>query len=114
MTARWHLRNVEVHGLIALLAGVGLHETRTATLDLHLAACLLLDKLDIVATATDNLCSQIKATNRLQTYGDLLFGPLALFLVSDIFALVDRQTYPTILVTFKVLGLATAETTFVN
>ena len=71
---------MEVHGLIAFLAGVGLHETRAATLDLHLTACLLLDELDIVATATNNLCSQVKATNGLKAYGNLLFGPLALLL----------------------------------
>lgn len=69
---------MEIHGFIAFLARVGLHETRATALDLDFAACFLLDELDVVATATDNLCSQVKATDGLKTYGDLLFGPLAL------------------------------------
>lgn len=69
---------MEVHGFVTLLSAVWLHEAGTATFDLDLAACLLLNELDIVATATDNLCAQVKAANRLETYGNLLFRPLAL------------------------------------
>jgi hypothetical protein len=75
---------MEIHRLIALLAALWLHETRTAALDLDLAAGLLLDVLDIVATATDDLCSQVKAANGLKTYGDFFLGPLALLFVSNV------------------------------
>jgi hypothetical protein len=96
-TFRTRSSDVEIHGLVALLAAVWFHETRTATLDLDLAACLLLDEFDVIATATDNLCAQVKAANGLETYRDLLFGPLA----------------STKLIALKVLGLPTTEATFV-
>lgn len=69
---------MQVHGLIALLARLRLHEARAATLDLDLAACLLLDVLDIVTTTANNLCTQVEAANRLETDRDLLFRPFAL------------------------------------
>jgi hypothetical protein len=106
-------RNVEVHGLVALLSTVWLHEAGTATFDLDLAACLLLDELDVIASATDNLCAQVKAANRLKTYGDLLFGPLALGIVSNMLAGIAWATYSAELVTLEVLGLPAAEATFV-
>jgi len=106
-------RDVEIHGLVALLAAVWFHETRTATLDLDLAACLLLDEFDVIATATDNLCAQVKAANGLETYRDLLFGPLALEIVSNMFAELTRISYSTKLIALKVLGLPTTEATFV-
>ena len=71
-------RDVEIHGLVALLAAVWFHETRTATLDLDLAAGFLLNVFDVVTSATDNLCSQIEAADRFETYGKLLFRPFAL------------------------------------
>jgi hypothetical protein len=104
---------VKVHRLVALLSAVWLHETRTATFNLDLAACLLLDELDVIATATDNLCAQVKAANRLKTDRDLLFGPLALGTISNIFADMERITYSTKFVALKVLRLPTAEATFV-
>ena len=106
-------RDVEIHGLFTLLAGLGLHEARSATLDLDLAACLLLDEFDVIATATDNLCAQVKAANGLETYRDLLFGPLALETVSNMFAELTRISYSTKLIALKVLGLPTTEATFV-
>jgi hypothetical protein len=80
---------VEIHGLIALLAALWLHEARTTALDLDLAAGLLLDVLDIVATATNDLCSQVKAADGLETYGDFFFGPLALVFVSNAFVILE-------------------------
>jgi hypothetical protein len=106
-------RNVEVHGLVTLLSAVWLHEARTATFDLDLAACLLLDELDVIASATDNLCAQVKATNRLKTYGDLLFRPLALGIVSNTLAGITWATYSAEFVTLEVLRLPAAEATFV-
>ena len=104
---------MEVHGLIALLAAVWLHEARAATLDLNLAACLLLDVLDIVATATNNLSSQIKSVDRFKVYRYFFLWPLALLLVSNVPARQREVAYPTKFVPLKVLWLATAETAFV-
>jgi hypothetical protein len=83
---------VEIHRLVALLAALGLHETRAAALDLDFAAGLLLDELDVVATATDNLGAQVKAADRLKTYRYLLLGPLALVNVSNDFSLLARRS----------------------
>jgi hypothetical protein len=48
------------------------------TLDLNLAAGLLLDELDVVSAASDNLCSQVKAIDRLKGNRQLLLRPFAL------------------------------------
>lgn len=82
---------MKVHGLIALLTALWLHKAGTAAFDLDLAAGFLLDILDIVATATDNLCSQVKAADGLKTYGNLFLGPLALVLVSSVLPDLGRQ-----------------------
>ncbi len=39
-------RYVDEHGLVVLVAGVLVNESRTLTLDLHTSTCLLLDVLD--------------------------------------------------------------------
>jgi hypothetical protein len=86
-TFRTRSSNMQVHRLIALLARLRLHETRTAAFDLDFAAGLLLDELDVVATTADYLCSKVKATDGLKTYRDLLFGPFTL----DGISIVDRS-----------------------
>jgi hypothetical protein len=91
-------RDVKVHGLITFLARLRLHETRSAALDLDLAAGLLLNILDIVATTTYDLRTKIEATDGFKTNRELLLGPFA----------------TTKLVTFKVFGFATTETALVN
>jgi hypothetical protein len=106
-------RDMKVHGLVALLSAVWLHEAGTATFDLDFATCLLLDELDVVATATDDLCAQVKAADRLKTYGNLLFGPLALGTVSNMLVDPDRRTYSTEFVALEVFRLPTTEATFV-
>ena len=73
-----NLRDVKVHGLFTLLAGLRLHKPRSATLDLDLAASFLLNVFDVVTSATDDLRSQVEATDRFQAYGKLLFRPFAL------------------------------------
>ena len=108
-----NLRDVKIHGLFTLLAGLGLHEARSVTLDLDLAACLLLDEFDVIATATDNLCAQVKAANGLETYRDLLFGPLALETVSNMFAELTRISYTTKFIALKVLRFTATEATLI-
>jgi hypothetical protein len=103
---------MEVHWLVALLAALWLHEARAAALDLDFALGFLLDELDIVATATDDLGSQVKAADRLQTYWDLLLGPLALLIVSNNQSCLE-ETYPTILIALELLRLATTEPAFI-
>ena len=78
-----YVRNVEIHGLVALLAALWLHETRAAALDLDLAARLLLDELYVVATTTNHLGSQVKTADWLKSYRNFLFRPLALVIVSN-------------------------------
>ena len=93
-----NLRDVKVHGLFTLLAGLGLHKPRSATLDLNLAASFLLNVFDVVTSATNNLCSQVEATDRVQAYGKLLFRPFALELeLAKCFShtLQVRNTYTT-------------------
>jgi hypothetical protein len=73
-----NVRDVKIHGLITFLARLWLHETRSTALDLDLAAGLLLDVLDVVATTTYDLRTKIEATDRFETNGELLLGPLPL------------------------------------
>jgi hypothetical protein len=90
-----NIRNVEVHWLLALLAGLRLHKTGTATLDLDFAAGFLLDVLDVVATTTNYLCTQVEAADGLKTYRELLFGPFTLSVVSEEFCrLAGKRTRP--------------------
>ena len=106
---RLYERNVEIHGLVALLAAHWLHETRATALDLDFAASLLLDELDVVATATDNLGSQVEAADRLKTYRHLLLGPLALMIISMLKIGWKEVAYSTILIALELLRFATTE-----
>lgn len=59
------LRNVQVHGLVALATCALLHEARVAAFDLDAAACFLLDVLNVGASLTYDLGSEIEAWERL-------------------------------------------------
>jgi hypothetical protein len=74
--------DVEKHVLVALMVGSGLKVSGSSTLDLHTAASLLLDMLDISSSMSNNLSTQVETMYRLQAYRDLLLGPFALWLVS--------------------------------
>jgi hypothetical protein len=90
-----NIRDVEVHWLLALLAGLRLHKARTATLDLDFAAGFLLDVLDVVASTANYLCTQVEAADGLKTYRELLFGPFTLSDVSEEFCrLAEKRTRP--------------------
>jgi hypothetical protein len=113
-TFRTRPSDMEVHGLLALLAGLWLHEAWATALDLNFAAGLLLDILDVITAAADYLCSQIEPAYWLKSDGDLLLRPFALYTVS---LMAEKQkavrTYSAELVTLKVFGLATTETTLI-
>lgn len=54
-----------------------LHKAAAATFDLHLGSRLVLDILDVAATMTDHLCTQVEAGDRLKVDRNALFRPLA-------------------------------------
>lgn len=60
-----------------------LHKSRTAALNLHAAARLLLDMLYIGAPVAHNLSSQIEAWYGFKVDGDFLLWPFALHKVSS-------------------------------
>ena len=69
---------MQEHVFITLPTGSDLQIAGATPFDLYAAARLLLDVLDIAATLTHNLRSQIEARQGLHVDRDLLFGPLAL------------------------------------
>jgi hypothetical protein len=78
-----YLRDMQEHVLIALPTGGSFHVARAAALDLHTAAGLLLDMLDIGATMTNDLSTEVETRDGLKTNRDLLFRPFALFKVKQ-------------------------------
>lgn len=76
------LRNMEIHGLIALLASVVLDKAGATTLDLDAAASLLLNVLNIGATVADNLSTKVETRDRFEVDRNLFFGPFTLKRVS--------------------------------
>lgn len=52
---RFHLRDMQVHGLIAFLTRALLNEARTTSLDLHSAPGLALDVFDVRTAMSDDL-----------------------------------------------------------
>ena len=73
-----NLRYMQIHWLIALSTSTMLHETRIAALDLNTASCFLLDVLNVSASMTHDLCSQVESRKGLKVDGNTLFRPFAL------------------------------------
>lgn len=71
------LRHVEVHGLVAFAIRTMLHEAGITAFDLDTASSFLLDMLNIGASMTNYLGSEIEAWYGLQIDRNSLFGPLA-------------------------------------
>lgn len=69
---------MQIHGLITLVSGIVLHETRPTAFDLNTASSFLLDVFDIGTTLADDLGTEIEARNRLEIHRDLLLWPFAL------------------------------------
>ena len=55
-----HLRDVEIHILVTLTPGGRLEIARSSALDLHTAACFLLNVFHISATMANDLCAKIE------------------------------------------------------
>jgi hypothetical protein len=70
--------NMKVHWLIAFATCAMLHEPGATTLDLYTAAGFLLDMLDVSASMTNYLCTEIESRKGLKLDRDLLFWPLTL------------------------------------
>lgn len=70
---------MEEHVVFALDTRRVFDVTGTPALDLHTTASLLLDVLNIRATMTHNLGSQVETRHGFETYGDSLLWPFALF-----------------------------------
>lgn len=69
---------MEVHGLIALAVGAMFHESGISPFDLNPTSGFLLYVLDVGASMTHYLCSQVEAWDGLQVDGYTLFRPFAL------------------------------------
>jgi len=67
---------MQVHLLIALHTSIVLLEAAASALDLHPAARLLLNMLDIGALSTYNIGAEVEAGYRFEVDRDALFGPL--------------------------------------
>ncbi len=69
---------MEVHWLIALAVGAMFHKTGISPFDLNATSGFLLDVLDVGASMTHYLCSQVEAWDGLQVDRYPLFWPFAL------------------------------------
>lgn len=72
-----YVRNMQIHLLITLPARVMLHEPTATAFDLHAAARLALDVLDIASAGAHDLRAQVEARNGFEIDGNALFRPLA-------------------------------------
>jgi len=72
-----NLRNMQVHRLIALVAGIVLHEPAPMALDLNSAPRLGLDVLHVAPSSSHDLRTQVEAIDGLKVNGNTLFWPLA-------------------------------------
>ena len=71
-------RDVEVHRFIALAVSAMFHKPGISPFDLNATSGFLLDVLNVGASMTHHLCSQVEAWNGLQVDGYPLFRPFAL------------------------------------
>ena len=74
---RQYSRDVQIHLLITFPSRIVLHEPTSPPLDLHTAARLLLNMLDVAATSANNLRTKVEAWDRLEIDRNALFRPLA-------------------------------------
>ncbi|KAH0357788.1 hypothetical protein KCU83_g181, partial [Aureobasidium melanogenum] len=68
-----------IHGLITLVSGIVLHETRSTALNLDAASSLLLDMFDIGAALAYNLGTEVEARNGLEIHRNFLLWPFTLW-----------------------------------
>lgn len=106
---------MQIHGLITLVSGIVLHETRSTALDLDTASSLLLDVFDIGTTLAYDLGTEIESGNRLKIHRDLLLWPFALCIMLKISreCWAQAMTYTTHGISLDLLWLPTTETSLV-
>ena len=69
---------MEVHWLIAFAVGAMFHKAGISPFDLNATSGFLLDVLNVGASMTHHLCSQVEAWDGLQVDWYPLFRPFAL------------------------------------
>src|SRR5436309_3000442 len=106
---------MEEHVVLALQSRRCFNIAGTPALDLHAAACLLLDVLNISATMPHNLGSKVEAGYRLQADGDALLRPFPLSSVRRCQPK-NQDTHPAKLITLNLLLLliSASEAALVN
>ena len=108
-------RYMKIHLLITLSASAMFHKSRVATLDLDTASSLLLNMLDVSASMTHNLCSQIKSWKGLKINWDTLFRPFALAGSQSCDAMIPaKTTYPSKFISLNCIWFSTSETSLID
>lgn len=69
---------MQVHRLVAFSACRRFNKARASALNLHTAACFLLDMLYVRAAMADNLCAKIESGDWVEVDGNLLIWPFFL------------------------------------
>lgn len=106
---------MQIHLLIAFSASTMLHKSRIAALDLNTASRFLLDVLNVSASMTHDLCSQIESRKGLKIDGDTLFRPFALVSRQSFGIMVlGRTTYAPKFIPFNLFWFPTSETSLIN
>ena len=107
---------MKVHGLIALSIRAMLHETGVAALDLDTTSRFLLNVLDIGATMTDYLCSEVEAWDWFKVNGYAFFWPFALqATLADTYGTIAKiEAYPSKLITLHLVWLSTSEAPLIH
>ena len=116
MRTSGYSRNVEVHWLIAFAVGAMFHKTGISPFDLNATSCFLLDMLDVGASMTHYLCSQVEAWDGLQIDGYPFFRPFALqsSLGSRVHGGVVGDTHTAKLISLNLVRLSTSESPLVD
>ena len=107
---------MEVHWLIALAVGAMFHKTGISPFDLNATSGFLLDVLNVSASMTHYLCSQVEAWDGLQVDGYPFFWPFALqsALGSRAYGGVVENTYTTKFISLHLVRLSTSESPLVH
>ncbi len=106
---------MEIHRLVAFSASAMLHKSRVTALDLDTATSFLLDMLDVSASMTYNLCSQIEPRKWLEVDWYTLFWPFALGNNQPVAGRMQARTsYTSKLISFYLVWFPTSETPLIN
>lgn len=106
---------MQIHGLITLVSGIVLHETRSTAFDLDTASSLLLNVFDIGAALAYDLGTKVKTRNWLEIHRDLLLWPFALCVVLETSreCWAQTNTYTTHGISLDLFWLSATETSLI-